>query len=117
MKFIADINITQTVIKNLKQEGHDVLDIKKQNPRISDIELVKLAQRQGRIILTHDKDFEYLTTISKYQVGVIAIRLKTQTVQHHFIKLNELLSGKTQAVLNKSLTIITEESIELREFH
>ena len=110
MKFIADINIAQTVIKNLKQNGHDVLDIKKKNPTISDIDLIKLAQKENCIILTHDKDFENLATIPKYQIGIIAIRLKIQNSRHHWLKLKEMLFNNTEDVLNKSLTIVTEES-------
>lgn len=112
MKFIADINVTQAVIRNLRFNDHDVIDIKKQNPTIPDIDLVKLAQKEKRIILTHDKDFENLSKLSKYQVGIIAIRLRIQNAQHHWLKLNELLSNDTEDVLNKSLTIITEESAD-----
>ncbi len=111
MKFIADINLTQTVIRNLRRDGHDVLDIKKQNPTISDSELVKLALRQNRIILTHDKDFESLAN-PRYEAGIIAIRLKIQNAQYHWLKLSKVLSIYNEDDLSKSLTIITEKSVE-----
>ena len=112
MKFVADINITQTVIRNLKQNGHNVLDVKKQNPTIPDIDLIRLAQKENCIILSHDKDFERLVTLPKYRVGIIVIRLKAQSVEQHWLKLNELLSNNTEDVLSKSLTIVTEESAD-----
>ena len=37
MRFVADTNIAQTVITNLRLLGHDVLDIKKQDPEMPDI--------------------------------------------------------------------------------
>lgn len=111
MKFIADINVTQTVIRNLKENGHDVLDIKKLNPKISDSAIIKLAQEESRIILTHDKDFESLVSFGKYQVGVIMIRLRLQLAKHHWLKLKDLLLNSTEEVLIKSLTKITEDSV------
>lgn len=112
MKFIADINVTQTVIKNLRQSGHNVLDIKTRNSKISDTGLIKLAQKEKRIIVTHDKDFENLAIISRYQVGIIAIRLKVQNAQHHWEKLKILLSNTPENELKKSLTIITEQTTD-----
>lgn len=71
--------------------------------------LIKLAQKEKRIILTHDKDFESLVANPKYQAGIIAIRLKIQNAKHHWHKLNKLLSAGGETVLNKSITIITEK--------
>ncbi len=50
MKFVADINIAQDVIKNLRHNGHDVLDIKKEKPKVSDTDLIKVAQKEERIM-------------------------------------------------------------------
>lgn len=110
MKFAADVNVTQKVIKLLRQNGHNVVDIKKQDPQTSDTNIIKLASKEKRIILTHDKDFEVLTKFPKYQVGTIVIRLKKQTALHHWGKLRILLNKKTAEELENSLTIVTEES-------
>lgn len=79
MKFIADINIPQSLIKQLVNTNHDVLDVKKQNIQISDTEIIKLARKELRIILTRDKDFIILSQFPKYQIPIIAIRLINQT--------------------------------------
>lgn len=110
MKFLADVNITQTVIKFLRQNGHDVLDIKKENLKFFDVEIIKIALKENRIILTHDKDFLALVKYPKYQVGVIAIRLKRQNAQYFCERLRNLFEDKTEEALNNSLTIITEET-------
>jgi len=112
MKFLADVNIPQSVIISLIQLGHDVLDIKKQDLKAKDIEIIRKAQAQERIILTRDKDFIALTQYPKYQVAIIVIRLKTQTPQYILEHLIQLLENQDRKLLKKSLTIIREQSAD-----
>lgn len=56
MKFVADINIPQLLIRRLLDLDHDVLDIKKHNLQISDTEIIKISQKQSRVILTRDQE-------------------------------------------------------------
>lgn len=79
MKFIADVNIAQLIIRKLRQDGHAVTDVKKENLSVKDTEIIKQAIQANQIILTHDRDFEGLTKYPKYQAGIIAIRLLNQT--------------------------------------
>ncbi len=116
MKFITDVNITQTVIAFLRQSGHEVLDLKKSNRTLSDIEIIKMALEEGRIVLTHDKDFLTLVKYPKYQVGTIIIRLLVQNSQHFCDKLKDLFREYTEDSLINSLTIIREESIEVKPY-
>lgn len=110
MRFLIDINIPQSVINSLADKGHDVLDIKKKRLDLKDSELIKIAKQEKRIILTRDKDFLILTQFPKYQVPTIVIRLKTQIpsyIQEHLL---QLLENQNETILNKSLTIIREDS-------
>ncbi len=66
MKFIADVNVAQVVIKFLHHAGHDVIDVKKVFPKASDIKIISLASKENRIILTHDKDFFQIWGLDKY---------------------------------------------------
>ena len=50
MHFLADENLPQTIIKYLKKEGHTVIDIKKENPAVSDRELVNRKVRSSCLI-------------------------------------------------------------------
>jgi hypothetical protein len=44
MKFLADVNIPQSVIFSLRENGHDVLDIKEKSVNLKDSEIVSIAQ-------------------------------------------------------------------------
>lgn len=112
MKFLADVNIPQSVITDLERDNHDVLDIKSMNRLAPDTEIVKIAKREKRIILTLDKDFIALTQYPKYQIPTIVIRLLIQTPEHTLEHLTELLENQEEKILQKSLTIIKEESAE-----
>lgn len=109
MKFLADINIPQTVINSLGKNGHDILDFKTINLVAPDTELIKIAQQEKRIILTKDKDFISLTQFPKYQIPTIVIRLKDQKPLHILDRLLQLLENPKKEILKKSLTIIEED--------
>ena len=116
MKFLADINIPQTVIIALNSLKHDVLDIKKLSLELKDTEIIKLAQREQRVILTKDKDFLTLTQFPKYQVATIAIRLFSQEPQHILDHLIELLQNQDEKILKSSITVISEETADSHLF-
>lgn len=116
MKFLADINIPQSAISYLSLNNHDILDLKKLNLLAKDIEIIKLAQAQNRIILTLDKDFIGLTQFPKYKVACIIIRLKDQTPKNIINYLDQLLRNQKSNILEKSITIIKADLAESHSF-
>ncbi len=116
MKFLADINIPQSVINALNKEGHDMLDIKKHKLNLKDTELIQIAKKENRIILTRDKDFIVLTQFPKYQVPTIVIRLKIQIPSYIRDHLMQLLNNQDEGILNKSLTIIRDQSADSQPY-
>ncbi len=113
MKFIADVNIAQLIIKKLRQDGHDIIDVKTGKLSTKDIDIIKLAIQDQRIILTHDRDFETLSKYPKYQAGTIIIRLVKADVQYFYERLADVLHHKTEGDLLKALTIITDSGFEI----
>jgi predicted nuclease of predicted toxin-antitoxin system len=60
MKFLADENCDFSVVRALRQAGHDVLAIAEEASAIEDSEVIKLSFSEKRILLTEDKDFGQL---------------------------------------------------------
>lgn len=112
MRFLADVNIAQSVIIFLRQNGHDVLDAKKDYLTTADSEIILLAKQEKRIILTRDKDFLDLVLFPQYQVAALVIRLLDQKPKNIIAYLRALLDYQTEEVLNTSLTVIKEESAD-----
>lgn len=57
MKFVADENIAKLIVERIRQEGHEVIYIAELSPSLIDSEVLKVANQDGAILLTGDKDF------------------------------------------------------------
>jgi len=81
MRFITDENIARAVIQMLRNLGHDVKDIVESGlTGLEDDDIIRMGLDEGRIIITHDKDFgSILSYPLKEHSGVILIRLRVPT--------------------------------------
>ena len=77
MKLLADENIPASVVRLLEEDGYDIRWIRIDSPGISDIEVMRNAHQEKRVILTYDKDFgELAVKVPIYpSSGIILIRL------------------------------------------
>lgn len=57
MRFLANENVSGSVIRELRQCGHDVFSVKESMRSASDGAVLTRAVTEGRILVTHDKDF------------------------------------------------------------
>ena len=96
MKFITDENLGIRVPKFLKSLGYDVksaIEVALSRP---DTDILELASKENRILLTTDKDFGELVFKEKLiHSGVILLRLKNESVENKKkVLLREFRSGK-----------------------
>jgi predicted nuclease of predicted toxin-antitoxin system len=57
MKILAAENISKLLVERLRQEGHQVQYIAEIARGCNDPTVLELANRQGALLLTDDKDF------------------------------------------------------------
>ena len=57
LRFLADESCDFAVVRALRAKGYDVLAVSEFMQRSDDRDLIDLAYREGRILLTEDKDF------------------------------------------------------------
>jgi predicted nuclease of predicted toxin-antitoxin system len=75
MRFLADENCDFAVVRALRSAGHDVLAVSEFQQRSVDQELMELAYRERRILITEDKDFGWLAYVAHVNnPGVLSIR-------------------------------------------
>lgn len=75
MRFLADESCDFSVVRALRSAGYEVKAVAEISPRAEDTEVLHLAFREKRILLTEDKDFGQLVFAhSKKTRGVIFIR-------------------------------------------
>ena len=78
MHFLADESCDFAVVRALKRAGFDVLCISESTPRAEDLEVIGIALREERILLTEDKDFGRLVySHGQETLGVIFLRFPT----------------------------------------
>src|SRR5437899_3089270 len=77
MRFLANENFPGAAVMALETAGHDIVWVRKAAPGTSDREALTWAAREGRILLTFDKDFGELAKGSVLPVscGVVLFRL------------------------------------------
>ncbi|MEK6854679.1 MAG: DUF5615 family PIN-like protein, partial [Nanoarchaeota archaeon] len=98
----------------LKNEGYDALYVYDIMPRAPDIDVIKFAEKEKRILITNDKDFgELVFKLKIYSPGVIFLRLKSDNPkkrQEHILYLIRTFKDK----LKDSFVVITEGKIRIR---
>jgi predicted nuclease of predicted toxin-antitoxin system len=75
MHFLADECCDRLVVKALRKAGHDVKAVSEISPGVEDSDVIRLAVREKRILLTEDKDFGQLVyAYGQTNGGVIFLR-------------------------------------------
>ena len=75
LRFLADESCDFAVVRALRADGFDVYAVSEVMQRSDDRDLVELARRENRILLTEDKDFGWLVFVSAMEsAGVVLIR-------------------------------------------
>ncbi len=109
MKFLADMGVSKALVRWLKEEGHDVVhctDIGFQ--RATDEEIVALASKQGRVILTCDLDFgDIMASLGKSNPSIILFRLADQTPGNMRKRLAQVLE-ESHAAITRGAVIVVE---------
>ena len=82
MRILANENILQSAVEALRARGHDVVWVLRDAPKSGDDVILARAQREGRIVLTFDKDFGMLAFQAGLPAhcGVILARLQGSPV-------------------------------------
>ena len=79
LRFLADESCDFAVVRALRRAGFDVLAVSEVTTRSDDLQLIKQAAVEDRIVLTEDKDFGWLVYVSHEEsAGVILVRFPGQ---------------------------------------
>ena len=98
MRFLTDENIYSSTIVMLRNQGHDVKDIKEM--RLygeSDENIISLAQRENRILVTLDKNFGNIIVYppEKYP-GIIVLKVHPSSIFQTTYLLKKVITGVTE---------------------
>ena len=97
----------------LIEGGHDVLSALEMAPDATDEELLALANKQQRTIITEDKDFGELVFVRRLPHPCI-VRLAEMTVAEKVDAMRELIDDYADAMSEMSLIVVTRNQVRIR---
>ncbi len=107
IKFLVDESVEFRIVLFLRNLDFDVVSISEETPSISDPEVLGLAYRQKRVLITNDKGFGGLIFKEKQKSsGIIFIRLPRDSVDEKLVRLTKILQPKHKD-LSKVFTTIS----------
>jgi predicted nuclease of predicted toxin-antitoxin system len=97
MLFLANENVPGAAVAALRAAGQDVVWIRTSAPGSADRDVLSQAAREGRILLTFDKDFGELAKATPLPAacGVVLIRLPMSRPDRIGILLCDILTSRT----------------------
>lgn len=114
MKFLLDQNADRRIADYLRGESHDVTVVSIDYPAgIFDYEVLETAHREGRIVITNDRDFGGLIVRHGFpHAGVIYLRLYTPDVARKRDRLASVLAEHAHEL--DQFIVVTERTIRVR---
>ncbi|QQO21964.1 DUF5615 family PIN-like protein [Bradyrhizobium diazoefficiens] len=106
MLWLADECIAVSLVRALRSAGHDVLYIAEFASSLSDLEVIGLASREGRLLLTADKDFGELVFRHGQAVpGLILLRIDPENGPLVRTRLLEAVNQFSQGLFGRYVVV------------
>jgi len=115
MKWLADENVERPIIEHLRRTGLDVVSVAEELPSATDSKILDLANKEGRIILTNDKDFGELAFLGQRATkGIVLLRFKTEDSQLK-IRFVARFLGKHGDDLDRKFVVLRESGARIKK--
>jgi uncharacterized protein DUF5615 len=114
MRWIANENVSGTVIRGLRQRGHDVVSVKESMHGESDEVILARAQAEQRLVLTHDKDFGELAFRRSLPAacGIVLFRLSGPDPETDNRRMLDVIDGREDWA--GYFSVVTDRQIRVR---
>ncbi|MGH2615140.1 MAG: DUF5615 family PIN-like protein [Thermomicrobiales bacterium] len=116
-RLLLDANLSPETAAFLRATfGFDVVDLLSLGlSHLKDSEIVEMAKREGRVIITFDLDFgEIYHRRERGRFGAIVLRLEDQTVEATNLALGRFLANLAATVpLERSLVVLDEARVRI----
>lgn len=93
-RFLVDVGVGKAVEEWLRIQKYDVLAVRDLDPRMSDNDILALAVREQRLVITMDKDFGALVYHSRQpHTGVLLLRLEDAPSDEKVAVVQKIIAG------------------------
>lgn len=116
MRFLLDMGVSRTVALWLESVGYETVHLADEKLQtLADIEIIKKAVKENRIILTFDLDFGDILANSKdNEPTVITFRLANQTPNNVIKHLIFLLENHAERLESSVIVVVEENKYRIR---
>ena len=116
MKFLLDQDVYAVTAKFLSNTGYDiVLAAEIGLSRASDEEILKISQKQNRILITRDKDYGNLVFVKSLGGGVIYLRILVHNINAVHQELLRVLQTYSEEQLSQAFVVIESNGHRFRQ--
>ena len=114
MRYLLDVcSSSKSLTAFLNDLGHDVVSVVAIDPRAIDSEILEIALREDRILVTEDKDFGELVFVRGLPHGTI-IRFCEMTLDEQVVAMQELLGKHSVALQSSAIITVRRGRIRIR---
>jgi len=114
MRILANENVPGPGVTALRDAGHDVLWVKEDMAGAVDNDVLALAEREGRLVVTFDKDFGELAVRTGLPAssGVVLLRLRGDTPEVDNARAIDALTSRDDWAGH--FAVVTNDRVRLR---
>jgi predicted nuclease of predicted toxin-antitoxin system len=106
VRWLADECVAAPLVASLRAAGHDVLYVVEAAAGLSDADVIALALRERRLLLTEDKDFGELVFRGGRAVpGVVLMRIDPENVELKKIRLAAAIERYDEGIFGRYVVI------------
>ena len=118
MKFLADMGVSMTAVRALRELGHDARHLRDEGQmRMADPDIVAKARTEGRVVLTFDLDIgEIMAASGEAHPSVILFRLRNQTPRVVTPRLVQVIQECEAALVAGVFVTVEDHGYRLRRF-
>lgn len=114
MRLLVDECCRRSLVEALRKLGCDVAAVAELLPSVSDEDVLALAQRLDRVLITDDKDFGALVLRQRLPApGVILLRTSSDDGEFQARRLAELLAD-SQRKIHGHMTVVEDARFRTR---
>lgn len=116
IKLLADENVPLPTVWRLRENGFDIASMSELNPGVDDLEVLRTARQEQRVLITFDRDFGELIfrDLAPVPPGVVYLRVIASHPEEPAGILADVLSSSDIDVTGR-FTVVTREHVRQRD--
>jgi predicted nuclease of predicted toxin-antitoxin system len=114
LKLLFDVGVSKKAETHFMKLGFDVLAARDINPSMKDVDILELAVKEARLIITMDKDFGELAFNSKKShTGILLLRMEDAKWKQKIDVLSEIFEKYSKDIIDK-FSVYQDKRLRIR---